>query len=86
MYPLTINHWKVEGKLGVGPVFDKPLVLPEDMDILVELYVKVALIKHVYDAITLTRQAQVLREGSSDWIHRSTLDIVGLHGRGRRIF
>ena len=55
MYPLTINHWKVEVKLGVGPVFDKPLVLPEDMDILVELYVKVALIKHVYDAITLTR-------------------------------
>jgi len=41
-------------KLGVCPVFDKPLVLPEDMDTLVVPDVKVAL-KYVYDAITLTR-------------------------------
>lgn len=46
---------KVEMKPGVGPVFDKPLVLPEDMDNLIIPDVKVAL-KYVYDAITLTRQ------------------------------
>merc|ERR1711923_14611 len=41
-------------KPGVGPVFDKPLVVPEDMDQLVKPDVKQAL-KYVYDAITLTR-------------------------------
>jgi len=46
---------KVEMKPGVGPVFDKPLVGPEDLDKLVEPDVKVVL-KYVYDAITLTRQ------------------------------
>ena len=45
---------KVEMKPGVGPVFDKPLVVPEDMEKLVMPDVKVAL-KYVYDAITLTR-------------------------------
>jgi len=44
----------VEMKPGVGPVFDKPLVVPEDMDQLVVPDVKVVL-KYVYDAITLTR-------------------------------
>ena len=42
-------------KPGVGSVYDKPLVLPEDLDTLVVLDVKVALMKHVYDAITLNR-------------------------------
>merc|ERR1711923_44458 len=41
-------------KPGVGPVFDKPLVVPEDMDQLVKPDVKQAL-KYVYDAISLTR-------------------------------
>ena len=45
----------VQMKPGVGPVFDKPLVTPEDMEALVRPDVKVAL-KYVYDAITLTRQ------------------------------
>ena len=44
----------VQMKPGVGPVFDKPLVNPEDIDTLVRPDVKVAL-KYVYDAITLTR-------------------------------
>jgi len=44
----------VQMKPGVGPVFDKPLVVPEDMDQLVKPDVKQAL-KYVYDAITLTR-------------------------------
>jgi len=45
---------KVEMKPGVGPVFDKPLVSPSDLDTLTTPDVKVAL-KYVYDAITLTR-------------------------------
>jgi len=45
---------KVEMKPGVGPVFDSPLVVPDDIDKLVVPDVKVAL-KYVYDAITLTR-------------------------------
>jgi len=45
----------VQMKPGVGPVFDKPLVTPDDIDTLVIPDVKVAL-KYVYDAITLTRQ------------------------------
>ena len=45
----------VQMKPGVGPVFDKPLLTPEDMETLVRPDVKVAL-KYVYDAITLTRQ------------------------------
>ena len=44
----------VQMKPGVGPVFDKPLVTPEDIDSLVKPDVKLAL-KYVYDAITLTR-------------------------------
>ena len=40
----------------MGPVFEKPLGLPEDMDTLVVPGgVKVALKQHMYDAITLTR-------------------------------
>lgn len=45
---------KVEMKPGVGPVFDKPLVVPDDLSTLVMPEVKTAL-KYVYDAITLTR-------------------------------
>ena len=45
----------VQMKPGVGPVFDKPLLTPEDMEALVSPDVKMAL-KYVYDAITLTRQ------------------------------
>ena len=44
----------VQMKPGVGPVFDKPLCVPEDIDTLVRPDVKVAL-KYVYEAITLTR-------------------------------
>ena len=44
----------VQMKPGVGPVFDKPLINPEDIDTLVRPDVKVAL-KYVYDAISLTR-------------------------------
>ena len=44
----------IQMKPGVGPVFDKPLVNPEDIGTLVRPDVKVAL-KYVYDAITLTR-------------------------------
>jgi len=45
---------KVEMKPGVGPVFDKPLVVPDDMGSLVMPDVKVDL-KYVFEAITLTR-------------------------------
>ena len=45
---------KVEMKPGVGPVLDKPLVVPEDMDTLIVPDVKVSL-KYMYDAISLTR-------------------------------
>lgn len=45
---------KVEMKPGVGPVFDKPLVDPTDLEALTVPDVKVAL-KYVYDAITMTR-------------------------------
>jgi len=45
---------KVEMKPGVGPVFDKPLSDPKDLDTLIVPDVKIAL-KYVYDAITLTR-------------------------------
>jgi len=45
---------KVEMKPGVGPVFDRPLVTPEDIETLVRPDAKVAL-KYVYDAISLTR-------------------------------
>ena len=44
----------VQMKAGVGPVFDKPLATPEDMETLVRPDVKTVL-KYVYDAITLTR-------------------------------
>jgi len=44
----------VEMKPGVGPVFDKPLSVPDDLDKLVVPDVKTAL-KYVYDAISLTR-------------------------------
>ena len=44
----------IQMKPGVGPVFDKPLVTPEDIDSLTMPDVKVVL-KYVYDAITLTR-------------------------------
>ena len=45
---------KVEMKAGVGPVFDNPLAVPDDMDALVLPDVKTVL-KYVFDAITLTR-------------------------------
>ena len=45
---------KVEMKPGVGPVFDKPLVNPGDIDRLTIPDVNTVL-KYVFDAITLTR-------------------------------
>jgi len=45
---------KVEMKPGVGPVFDKPLETPANLDDLTIPDVKTAL-KYVFDAITLTR-------------------------------
>lgn len=45
---------KVEMKPGVGPVFDKPLVGPGDLDLLTVPDVNTAL-KYVFDALTLTR-------------------------------
>ena len=45
---------KVEMKPGVGPVFDKPLVNPGDIDSLTIPDVNTVL-KYVFDAITLTR-------------------------------
>ena len=45
---------KVEMKPGVGPVFDKPLVTPGDIDSLTLPDVNTVL-KYVFDAITLTR-------------------------------
>ena len=44
----------VEMKPGVGPSFDKPLSVPDDLKTLVIPDVPVAL-KYVFDAITLTR-------------------------------
>jgi len=45
---------KIEMKPGVGPVFEKPLETPADLEKLDSPDIKVAL-KYVYDAITLTR-------------------------------